>query len=75
VPRGGEVDHAADAIGMARDDLRADVAEGAIPFRSTQYVDWVQLAEVIEWDNRRYQEQQAALDELMGGDSADDDGQ
>jgi hypothetical protein len=61
------IDEAADAIGMARDDLRAYVAEGAVPFRSTQYVDWVQLADVIEWDNRRRAERSAALDELMGG--------
>jgi hypothetical protein len=58
---------------MRRSDLRAYVAEGAIPFRSTEYVDWVRLADVIEWDNKRYEEQQAALDELMGGDATDDD--
>ncbi|WP_433167507.1 hypothetical protein [Kribbella sp. CA-247076] len=69
------IDEAADAIGMGRDDLRKNVANGAIPFRSTQYVDWVKLADVIEWDNRRYAEQQAALDELMGGDPTNDDEQ
>jgi hypothetical protein len=67
------IDEAADAIGMRRNDLRAYVAEGAIPFRSTEYVDWVRLADVIEWDNKRYEEQRAALDELMGGDATDDD--
>lgn len=67
------IDEAADAIGMRRDDLRAYVAEGAIPFRSTEYVDWVRLADVIDLDNRRYEQQEAALDELMGGDPADDD--
>jgi hypothetical protein len=41
------IDEAADTIGMARDDLRAYVAEGAVPFRSTQSVDWVNLATVI----------------------------
>lgn len=69
------IDEAAAAIGMRRDDLRKNVAQGAVPFRSTEYVDWVRLADLIEWDNKRYAEQQAALDELMGGDSADDDEQ
>jgi hypothetical protein len=69
------IDEAADAIGIGRDDLRKNVAQGAIPFRSSEYVDWVQLADVVEWDNRRWEEQQAALDELMGGDPADDDEQ
>lgn len=69
------IDEAADAIGMRRDDFRAYVAEGAIPFTSTQYVDWVRLADVIEWDNKRYAEQESAMDELLGGDPTDDDGQ
>lgn len=69
------IDEAAAAIGMRRDDLRKNVAQGAVPFRSSEYVDWVRLADVIEWDNRRYAEQQAALDELMGGDTTDDEGQ
>jgi hypothetical protein len=68
------IDEAAAALGMQRDVLRKNVAQGAVPFRSTEYVDWVRLADLIEWDNRRYAEQQAALDELMGGDSTDDDG-
>jgi hypothetical protein len=67
------IDEAADAIGMRRDDLRAYVAEGAIPFRSSEYVDWVRLADVIDLDNRRYEQQEAALDELIGGDPTDDD--
>src|SRR4051794_38493672 len=65
------IDEAAAAIGMRSDDLRRNVARGAVPFRSSEYVDWVRLADVIEWDNRRYAEQQAALDELMGGDPTD----
>jgi hypothetical protein len=69
------IDEAADALGMGRDDLRKDVSEGAVPFRSSEYVDWVRLADVIEWDNRRYAEQQAAMDELIGGDPADDESQ
>ena len=69
------IDEAADAIGMGRDDLRRFVAEGAIPFRSSQYVDWVRLADVIRWDNTRREERNAALDELMADDSTEDDGQ
>ncbi|GAA3094803.1 hypothetical protein JOF29_004073 [Kribbella aluminosa] len=69
------IDEAADAIGMRCDDFRAYVSEGAIPFRSTQYVDWVRLADVLDWENKRSAEQQAAMDELLGGDPMDDDGQ
>ncbi|GAB3828953.1 hypothetical protein [Kribbella italica] len=47
------IDEAADAIGMARDDLRAYVTEGAVPFHSTNSVDWVDLATIIAWDNDR----------------------
>ena len=47
------IDEAADAIAMGRDDLRKYVAEGAVPFRSSEYVDWVRLADVIAWDNER----------------------
>ncbi|GAA1578396.1 hypothetical protein [Kribbella karoonensis] len=68
------IDEAADAIGMRRDGFRAYVAEGAVPFRSTQYVDWVRLADVIGWNNERYAEQEAAMDELLGSDPMDDDG-
>ena len=71
------IDEAADAIGMARDNLRTYVAEGAVPFRSSEYVDWVRLADVIAWDNKRRQERGAALQELLDEepwDEADDDG-
>ena len=71
------IDEAADAIGMGRDDLRAYVAEGAVPFRSSEYVDWVRLSDVIAWDTKRRQERSAALDELLDDepwDAADDDG-
>ena len=67
------IDEAADAIGMGRDDLRKNVANGAIPFRSTEYVDWVRLADVIEWDNQRRRTRRAVLDELMGEDPSDDE--
>lgn len=68
------IDEAADAIGMGRDDLRRFVAEGAVPFRSSEYVDWVRLADVIRWDNARREQRNAALDELMSNDPPDDDG-
>ncbi|WP_049797319.1 hypothetical protein [Kribbella flavida] len=61
------IDEAADAIGMAPDDLRAYAAEGAIPFRSSESVHWVRLAELVAWDNdrraRRAEGIQAMLDE------------
>jgi hypothetical protein len=62
------IDEAADAIAIGRDVLRKHVAAGAIPFRSTDYVDWVQLADVIAWDNRRREERRTALDELWADD-------
>ncbi|TCO35685.1 hypothetical protein EV652_101570 [Kribbella steppae] len=71
------IDEAADAIGIGRDDLRGYVAEGAIPFRSSEYVDWVRLADVIAWDNKRRQERSAALQELLDEepwDEGDDEG-
>ncbi len=65
------IDEAADALAIGRDDLRKYVAEGAVPFRSTEYVDWVRLADVIEWDNQRRRSRRAVLDELMGEDPSD----
>jgi hypothetical protein len=59
------IDEAADAIGMGRDDLRAYVAEGAVPFRSSEYVDWVRLDQLIEWDNQRRDEQRAGIQERL----------
>jgi hypothetical protein len=63
------VDEAADAIAIGRDDLRKHVAAGEIPFRSTQHVDWVQLHDVIAWDNERRAARRAGLREFL----ADDD--
>lgn len=62
------IDEAADAIGIGRDDLRKHVAAGEIPFRSSEYVDWVQLADVIRWDNERRVRRRAALDEMLADD-------
>jgi cytochrome P450 len=68
------IDEAADAIGIGRDDLRKHVAAGEIPFRSSEYVDWVQLADVIRWDNERRARRRAILDEMLADDPADDEG-
>ena len=59
------IDEAADAIGMARDDLRRFVAEGAIPFRTTEYVDWVRLDQLIAWDNQRRADRRTVMDEML----------
>ncbi|MFD7157846.1 hypothetical protein ACFV9C_24810 [Kribbella sp. NPDC059898] len=66
------IDQAADAIAVRRDVLRKHVAAGEIPFRSSEYVDWVQLADVINWDSERRRTRRAALDELLGDDPEDD---
>ena len=59
------IDEAADAIAMGRDDLRKHVAQGDVPFRSTEYVDWVRLADVINWDNERRAARRAGIRELL----------
>ncbi|HEY3559333.1 MAG TPA: hypothetical protein VGL05_17800 [Kribbella sp.] len=66
------IDEAADAVGVARDVLRKHVGAGEIPFRSTEYVDWVRLADVIEWDNARRAARGAVLDEYWADESEDD---
>lgn len=62
------IDEAADAIAIGRDDLRKHVADGDIPFRSSEYVDWVQLADVIKWDIARRKRRRAILDEMLADD-------
>lgn len=62
------IDHAANAIAIAPDVLRKHVAAGEIPFRSSEYVDWVRLADVIKWDSERRRARRAVLDELLGDD-------
>ncbi|MEV6286620.1 hypothetical protein [Kribbella sp. NPDC051770] len=65
------IDEAADAIGLARDDLRAYVAEGAIPFRSTAGIDWVDLATLIAWDNERRTARAEGVRDLLDEDPWD----
>ena len=59
------IDEAAAAIGMRSDDLRAYVAEGAVPFRSSEYVDWVRLADVLKWNNKRREDRRAGVREML----------
>jgi hypothetical protein len=59
------IDEAAGAIGMAKNDLRAYVAEGALPFRSTEHVDWVRLDDLIAFDRRRREHRREGLRKLL----------
>jgi hypothetical protein len=59
------IDEAAHAIGMAKDDLRAYVAEGAIPFRSTEYVDWVKLEDVLAFDRERRRKRSEGVRKML----------
>jgi hypothetical protein len=59
------IDEAAAAIGMPARDLRAYVADGEIPFRSSEYVDWVRLADVLAFNQRLKAQRREALDELL----------
>lgn len=67
------IDEAAGAVAVARDVLRKHVGAGEIPFRSTEYVDWVKLADVIEWDTARRAAQRAVLYEYWANESDDDE--
>lgn len=59
------IDEAAYAIDMRSDDLRAYVAEDAVPFRSTQYVDWVRLADVMGWDRERRRRRREGIQQML----------
>lgn len=59
------VDEAAYAIGMDPMDFRSYVADGKIPFRSSDYVDWVRLADVLEFDRRLSEQRHKAVQELL----------
>jgi hypothetical protein len=59
------IDEAAAAIGMPRRDLRSYVADGEIPFRSSEYVDWVRLADVLAFRQRLKAQRREALDEML----------
>jgi hypothetical protein len=59
------IDEAAAAIGMPGRDLRSYVADGEIPFRSSEYVDWVRLADVLAFNQRLKAQRREALDEML----------
>ena len=58
---------------MSKADLRANAADGEVMFRSTEYVDWVRLADVINFDARLRAQRRAALDEMLAGSVYDED--
>jgi hypothetical protein len=58
------VDEAAEAIEMDFDEFRSYVADGEIPFRSSEHVDWVKLVDVLDFDRRLALKRQAALQVL-----------
>ncbi|GAA1572062.1 hypothetical protein GCM10009789_27020 [Kribbella sancticallisti] len=58
------VDEAADAVEMGRDELRLYIGQGRIPSRSSQYVDWVRLSDVLELSRKVDAERKQALSEL-----------
>jgi hypothetical protein len=67
------IDEAADAVEMDPDELRLHAGRGDIPFRSTQYVDWVQLADVLDLNSRVNAGRDQGLRELSAEEPWDDD--
>jgi hypothetical protein len=59
------IDEAAQAIEIRADLLREYAADGAIPFRSTEYVDWVRLHDVIAFDRERRKKRSEGLQKLL----------
>jgi hypothetical protein len=68
------IDEAADAIEMDREELRLYVGRGDIPFRSSEYVDWVKLSDVLALNARVNAEREQALRALAEEEPWDDDG-
>src|SRR5690242_18475263 len=62
------IDKAPNANAVGRYVLRKHVAAGEISFRSSEYVDWVRLADVINWDIARRERRSAILDEMFADD-------
>ncbi|MEV0288628.1 hypothetical protein AB0H36_31300 [Kribbella sp. NPDC050820] len=67
------IDEAAAAIDMASDELRSYAADGAIPFRSSEYVDWVRLTDVLAFDAQLRQQRRQALDAMLNESAYDDE--
>jgi hypothetical protein len=68
------IDEAAGAIEMSQDELRHYVSKGEIPFRFTQYVDWVKLADVLAFDARLRAQREEGLQSLANEEPWDDNG-
>jgi hypothetical protein len=68
------IDEAAGAIEMTRDELRHYVNKGEIPFRSTEYVDWVNLADVLAFDARLRAQREEGLQALADEEPWDENG-
>jgi hypothetical protein len=66
------IDEAADAVQMPREELRVLVSRGEIPFRSSQYVDWVKLADVLALSARLDAERQQMLQSFAEEEPWDD---
>jgi hypothetical protein len=58
------IDEAAHAIAMHPSDLREHIADGDIPFRSTEFVDWVKLSDVLALDRAEEERRRAAMRDL-----------
>ncbi|MEU4389790.1 hypothetical protein [Kribbella sp. NPDC023855] len=67
------IDEAADAVSMPRRELRLLVGKGEVPFRSSEYVDWVRLADVIELSKRLDAEREKMLQSFAEEEPWDDD--
>ncbi|MEV8371279.1 hypothetical protein AB0P21_00980 [Kribbella sp. NPDC056861] len=68
------IDEAADAVSLGRDELRLLVSRGDIPFRSSEYVDWVRLADVIALSSRLDAEREQMLQSFADEEPWDDNG-
>jgi len=66
------IDEAAEAIEIRSDLFRKYVADGAIPFRSDEYVDWVRLADAIAFDRERNRRRSEGLQRLLDEDPWDE---
>lgn len=75
IPRRHElpIDEAADAVSMPREELRLLVSQGEIPFRSSEYVDWVRLSDAIAVSNRLDAEREKMLQSFAEEEPWDDD--
>lgn len=59
------IDEAAYAIDIRPDTLRKYVADGTIPFRSTEHVDWVRLEDVLAFDRERRRKRREGVEKLL----------